>query len=107
MFADYRVPQALVYFSVLEYSKELVERLKRDPFLARGSQEEAEIRGNSIWSVELVVREIKRLLEKKGEHGRDVLVNSVLLDFYLWDFAKEKKEEMQHIPIHKTESIFY
>lgn len=27
MFADYRVPQALVYFKLLQYSPELMERL--------------------------------------------------------------------------------
>ena len=33
MFADYRVPQALVYFDVLAYSDELMGRLKRGEWL--------------------------------------------------------------------------
>ena len=34
-------------------------------------------------------------------------VNSVLIDFCLWDYAKANEDKMNHIPVHKTVGIFY
>ena len=120
MFADYRVPQSLVYFGVISYSSELLEILKRHEryhnlggdinllhrnLLMRGDQMEVEIRGASIHSVELLVAKIKDLIQTNGDHG--LKINAVILDFYLWDLAKAKREAMSSIPIHRTRSIFY
>lgn len=66
MFADYRVPQvnafnvsfdfndcqALLYLGGLEYTAELTELLKSKT-LQPSDLQEIEIRGNSIWSVEV------------------------------------------------------
>ncbi|KJH46110.1 hypothetical protein DICVIV_07842 [Dictyocaulus viviparus] len=52
MFADYRVPQALAYLGVLEYSEELMHILRNGNCLPNGSAEEVEIRGASIWACE-------------------------------------------------------
>ncbi|KAI7862222.1 hypothetical protein BDF14DRAFT_1858292 [Spinellus fusiger] len=101
MFADYRVPQALYYLGVLCYSPELMEKLKRREILASGSNEEIEIRGNSIWSVELICRRIQQL-----QPERPTSINAILLDFYIWDFAKENQDEMM-VPTHCTRSCFY
>jgi hypothetical protein len=54
MFADYRVPQILNYFQVLQYSPGLQERLKSNPFIPAGDQLELEIRAASIWSVKVI-----------------------------------------------------
>lgn len=122
MFADYRyvliiscfvhnlsfnrVPQALVYFGVLEYTDNLTSLLKSDPFLPKGSREEIEIRGNSIWSVELVKEEMNRLIQSKTSQ-KIIHLNAIIIDFYLWDYAKAHSEDMNNIPIHKTRTIFY
>ncbi|ORX64492.1 hypothetical protein DL89DRAFT_272310 [Linderina pennispora] len=76
MFADYRVPQALYHFGALSYSERLFNYLDGHPW-------EVEIRGNSIWAVELIRRQITAL----GMH----------------EFA----DEMKGIPIHLTRSVFY
>lgn len=102
-----RVPQALAYFGVIEYSEALLNRLKEDPFLEKGSELELEIRANSIWSVELVMNRIKELLEKEPSNDIPIQINSILIDFYLWDYAKQYTVELKKIPIHKTETIFY
>ena len=47
------------------------------------------------------------MIELMKERNLDFPVNSVLIDFYLWDQAKQKNEELKHIPIHKTKTIFY
>ncbi|KAJ1663655.1 hypothetical protein IW140_004768 [Coemansia sp. RSA 1813] len=121
MFADYRVPQALCHFGALAYSDQLLEFLsaseravdskgekrtgsavscppKQPGLLASGHPWEIEIRGNSIWAVE----QIRRIIAEAGIH-----VNAILIDFYLWDYAKEHSQSMRSIPIHLTRSIFY
>lgn len=52
MFADYRVPQVLVYFGAMQYSSRLMEKLKKGEILQNGDQLEVEIRGCSIATVE-------------------------------------------------------
>ncbi|KAI8147595.1 hypothetical protein BJV82DRAFT_507767 [Fennellomyces sp. T-0311] len=99
MFADYRVPQSLYSLGVLRYSDDLLARLHDHEMLPSGSRDEIEIRGNSIWAVELMVRRIKEI-------DPTVSVNAILIDFYIWDTAKELQDQMT-VPIHRTRSIFY
>lgn len=103
MFADYRVPQSLLYYGVFEYSKELLEKLKKQIVLKNGDEEEVEIRGCSIHAVELV----KELVQKKL--GADKKINSILIDHYLWDFRRRHNKEIveKGLPFHKTYSIYY
>ena len=49
----HRVPQGLLYLDVLQYSDELMGRLVRGEHVEVGSSEEVEIRGCSIWAVEV------------------------------------------------------
>ncbi|KAJ2642567.1 hypothetical protein GGF44_001597, partial [Coemansia sp. RSA 1694] len=119
MFADYRVPQALCHFGALEYSPRLMQYLRESEravaevgekraagrvppvpgLLPSGHQWEMEIRGNSIWAVELIRQHIER------ESG--TRVSAILIDFYLWDYSKEYAKEMAAIPIHLTRSTNY
>ncbi|KAJ6643314.1 Queuosine salvage protein [Pseudolycoriella hygida] len=107
MFADYRVPQVLVHFGAIKYSNELLDLLKKETILANGSPEEVEIRGASIYVVEqlkeMVLKEIKEnCLDLSTKN-----VNSVLLDHFLWDYRRRFAYELEHIPFHKTISIYY
>ena len=34
-------------------------------------------------------------------------INSIVIDYFLWDYAKDHSAEMEHIPIHRTRCIFY
>lgn len=104
MFADYRVPQILVHLGILEYSPRLMDLLNKGTPLLPQDPLEVEIRGNSIWAVELLRRE----MEKKNEKGdKDHPINAITIDFYLWDTAKERSGDMSSIPIHRTRSLFY
>lgn len=95
MFADYRVPQVLCYLGLLNYEPKLIQLLQSNPHLDVGSEIECEIRGCSIAAVE----KFKKFLKPN--------VNSVLIDFCLWDYAKANEDKMNHIPVHKTVGIFY
>ena len=124
MFADYRVPQMLQSLGCLWYSPRLEGRIKRREVLASGENVEIEIRGCSIWCVELIQREIKKKFEsevavwKAERDGREV--NAVLVDYLLYDIAKEKEKEhakevdgeqgeghAMGLPHHRTRSIWY
>ncbi|KAJ2157288.1 hypothetical protein GGF46_004614 [Coemansia sp. RSA 552] len=120
MFADYRVPQALCHFGALSYSPRLQKYLvcseravyggsaaaaaavvacpPEPGLLPSGHPWEVEIRGNSIWAVERICQHIR---------AAGMQVNAILIDFYLWDTAKEHSDSMRTIPIHLTRSVFY
>lgn len=53
MFADYRVPTVLLSLGVLEYSPALHTSLTEREIIQSGSEQELEIRGCSIWAVEV------------------------------------------------------
>lgn len=138
MFADYRIPQALVYLDVLRYSDALMEALKRGKrvtfsgegtsrkhfkpsivvssscsappassgeLLSPGDRREVEIRGCSIWAVELIKERLCELVQERD--AQTCGVNSALIDFYLWPYAKQHHKDMAHIPIHHTRSVYY
>lgn len=108
MFADYRVPQSLVYFGAIKYSDRLLEQLRHNPHLERGGREECEIRAASIWSVELVRRRALELFKERNiTINAESPFNAIVIDFYLWDYAKAHSSKMDYIPIHKTLTIFY
>ena len=101
MFADYRIPQILHSLGCLRYSPSLISLLNSGVHLESGGRLEVEIRGCSIWCIELLRREIKR------EWGREV--NAILLDFWLWDEAQKlkKNDGDVNVSIHRTRGIFY
>ncbi|KAK9238023.1 hypothetical protein V1525DRAFT_402213 [Lipomyces kononenkoae] len=103
MFADYRVPQILHNLGCLQYSDSLISHIRNLEALPHGDPREVELRGCSIWSVEIIKSEILKAYP-------DGKINSILLDFYLWDTAKELQSTLavsDSIPCHRTRSIFY
>ncbi|XP_065561387.1 queuosine 5'-phosphate N-glycosylase/hydrolase-like [Artemia franciscana] len=98
MFADYRVPQVLMYFGCMEYSQELRSKLEEGQELPNGSEDEVEIRGCSIHAIELVKEELRR---------SGILLNSATIDFFLWDYRRKFAEELKKIPFHRTRCIYY
>ena len=133
----HRVPQVLAYKGVLSYSPQLLTFLKSGQELAFGDEMEVEIRGLSVHAVDLILHEISsmivssegsstsetgipgtRLMKdcshltncKEGMYtGRIKSINSVLIDFYLWDLRRQKCLEIDStgIPFHKTRCVFY
>ncbi|KAM8983600.1 queuosine 5'-phosphate N-glycosylase/hydrolase [Ara ararauna] len=106
IFADYRIPQVLVHLKAMKYSEELMKKLREGTVFQSGDKEEVEIRGCSIWCCALICKHLLELYEKKGQDMRDK-INAVLLDYYLWDYAREHREEMKDVPFHQVRSIYY
>ncbi|KAH7885440.1 hypothetical protein F5I97DRAFT_1810770 [Phlebopus sp. FC_14] len=114
MFADYRVPQILHHLRILTYPPLLVQKLRDGTYITTGSREEISLRAASIVAVERVRKEILRFRGQSDGEGEEV--SSVLIDFYLWDLAKniERGQESvvglvtaEMLPAHRTRSIWY
>lgn len=73
--------------------------------LSSGERREVEIRGCSIWCVEKIKNHLWKLVRERD--GKSCAINSALIDFYLWPYAKQHHEEMAHIPIHHTRCVYY
>ncbi|KAK6436164.1 hypothetical protein LTR95_007643 [Oleoguttula sp. CCFEE 5521] len=93
MFADYRVPQMLYNLGVLQYSPPLSARIRCHEQIPPGHSWEIELRGCSIWAVELMRRQIVK--EHPEAAGK---VHAVLLDFLLYDLAKEVEAKVEPDP---------
>ena len=52
IFADYKLPQVLRHYRVLEYHPRLAERVDNQELLAPGGEEEMELRAATIWACE-------------------------------------------------------
>lgn len=101
MFADYRIPQMLHTLGVLQYSPPLEAHIRQLKPIPSGHSWEVQLRGCSIWAVELIRREILRQHEKAR-------VNAILIDFFLYDTIKEREAKGgDMVPHHRTRSIWY
>lgn len=86
----------------LQYSPPLENRIRARKSIESGHFWEIQLRGCSIWAVELVRREILR------QHPK-ARINAILIDFYLYDTIKEREASKggEMIPHHRTRSIWY
>lgn len=87
---------------VISYSPPLDYLIRSQKALPSGHGWEVQLRGCSIWAVELIRREILHA----HPDARDV--NAVLIDFFLYDLAKERELQMGFaVPHHRTRSVWY
>ncbi|GAB6027484.1 hypothetical protein CHUAL_001738 [Chamberlinius hualienensis] len=104
MFADYRIPQVLNFFKVLEYSPELIQRLQQESLFENQERDEVEIRGCSIWAVELLKDELRQLKESTV---CPIPINSITVDFFLWEYRRKHAEIDSTVPYHRVRCIYY
>lgn len=95
-FADYKLPQVLRHLGVLDYHKDLSDRIDCGELIEPGSVEEVEIRANTICAVE----RIRQCLKRRGDH-----VPSCQIDSLLWHLGQD--DSYREKPYHKTLTIFY
>lgn len=96
-FADYKLPQLFRDESVFEYESSLAREIDATHELVAGSPEEVEIRGSTIYVVEL-------LRDKLSDHG--VEMTSADLDNLLWTEAVQRgRREMK--PYHRVRTTNY
>jgi hypothetical protein len=94
-FADYKLPQILRHYRVIEYQTSLAERVDKQELIAPGSEEEIEIRAATVWACEL----LRRAMLKQG---RSTTASEI--DQRLWFLSQNLKEAR---PYHRTRTIYY
>ncbi len=95
-FADYKLPQVLRHLGILRYAPELAKKIDQQILIEAGSPEEAEIRANTIWAVELIRQELEEV-EKS--------LKAFEIDWILWNLGQD--EAFKEKPYHRTVTIFY
>lgn len=95
-FADYKVPQLLRKFGILEYSDGLANKVDSKIEIPSGSEEEIEIRINTIWAVELITR----IAKKKFSQATPAKIDGVF-----WFRGQVKSPDDK--PYHRTRTIWY
>ncbi len=94
--AEYINPAVLRYFKILEYSKELSEKIDNKIEIPSGSEEEIEIRAFSVQAIE----DIKKELNK-----RSFDVSSPEVHTLIWFKGKSLPSDSK--PHHRTLTIWY
>jgi hypothetical protein len=96
IFADYKLPQVLRHYGVLEYAPGLAQRIDNQELLQAGGEEEVELRAATIWACELLRREMS--------HISGQAITAVEVDQLLW-YIGQNSAEMR--PYHRTRTIYY
>jgi len=95
IYADYKLPQVLRHYKVLEYHSIVAEHVDHEDLLEAGSEEEVEIRACTIWACEL----LRRALLQRGRS-----VTNTDIDQRLW-LLGQNITGMR--PYHRTRTIYY
>lgn len=85
----------------------MINFLISDHIFDSGAPEEVEIRGASIFIVEEVKKLVLEELKKNHPDVSVTQVNSILFDYFLWDYRRRHAKSLEYIPFHKTRGIFY
>ncbi len=95
-FADYKLPQILRAWGVMEYAPALAEKVDNIVLLDKDSPEEIEIRAATLWAVEF-------LRDALARRGRELW--SIQSDWILWDASQGRFEGMK--PYHRVRTVYY
>ena len=95
-FADYKIPQSLRKFGILEYNEDLSNRVDNKIEIKNGSEEEIEIRANAVFAVELISKELI------NKFPQAVPAN---IDRICWFRGQTKSPDDK--PYHRTRTIWY
>ena len=95
IFADYKLPQVLRHYGVIEYHPSLAQRIDARELLEAGCEEEVELRAATVWACELLRRELAR---------HDYPMTAAEIDMRLWLFGQNATGMR---PYHRTRTIFY
>lgn len=94
-FADYRVPQVLNEFGVVEYSESLASRVYGLKEIESGSEEECEIRAAMIY----VVERLSELSESSFK------LSDIQIDWIFWQYGEKNLATIK--PFHRVVTIYY
>jgi hypothetical protein len=102
-FADYRVPQILRHFDIIEYSPALAHIVDSEKEITKSSTDEISIRAATVTAVE----ELVIFLNSGGAGSNGEPFTSVSVDWYLWQVAERMHQDRLLKPFHKVRTQFY
>ncbi len=91
VFADYELPKILHALGILTYDSDLENRIQSGMLIERDSEEEVELRANTIYAVEL----LKTMINAK--RAPDKAVNALNIDYLLWSEGRKMKDKKAHM----------
>lgn len=91
--ADYKIPQVLRCFNMLEFSDDLMKRIDNQELIKENSKEEIEIRANTLKIIDYIYEK----LDKKYEH--------MDINDYIWLLGQDKSKIKK--PYHRTLTSHY
>ncbi len=94
--ADYKLPFVLRRLGIFSYSDYLADKIDNQEPIEKDSEEEIELRANTIWVVELIKQKVK----KKIAHADSIHVND-----HLWLLGQKKLKNDK--PYHLTRTTSY
>ncbi len=110
-FADYKLPQILNYWGILEYSPKLLKKVKNKTLIKKDSTEEIEIRSCTIWAVEYLKKELEKLGHKFFSFQIDWILWNKSQSFNKLRTGYERGRMDQEIristPYHLTKTFYY
>jgi hypothetical protein len=102
-FADYRVPQILRHFGILEYSPSLAQTVDTEEEINMDSTDEISIRAATVAAVDDLVEFLNR--DDRVKSGEPF--TAVTVDWYLWQVAERMHQDGALKPFHRVRTQFY
>lgn len=102
-FADYRVPQILRHFDIMEYSPALAAVVDSETEIQKDSTDEISIRAGTVTAVE----ELVTFLNSRNTSSDNEGFTSVNVDWYLWQVGERMHQEGRMKPFHRVKTHFY
>ena len=100
-FPDYRIPQLLRSMGVLKYAPSLAAKVDKNVELRASSMDELYIRAATVVAVDMLVENVRGKVRLKEE------INSVKMDWYLWNIGEKLDRQGKLSPHHRVRTIFY
>ncbi len=94
VFADYKLPQLLRMFGILEYAEPLAGKVDTYTEIPAGSPEEIEIRAGAIWGIELLRQRLPAY-------------SSIQIGHVLWLMSQDSALQSRVQPYHRTLTTLY
>jgi len=114
VFADYKLPQLLRMFGMVEYEKSLADMIDSYTVIPAGSEQEVEIRSGAIWGVELLRQQLPAYSSNSASAPRFTRDCAALeaalpiqIGHVIWLMSQDQALQSQIKPYHRTYTTFY
>ena len=94
--ADYKLPFVLRRLGIFSYSDNLADKIDNQTPIDKDSEEEIEIRANTIWAVELIKQKVKKKMQN---------IDSIHVNDHIWMLGQKKIKNDK--PYHLTRTTSY